>query len=258
MVCFINLFQPLLDYVRVDLRRRNIRVAQHHLHGAQICAALPGGESRKLCVSRDVRATRKPARRPYADKIFQTPRTCRSAPFTKRAGLFPALECRDCRASGESINRGKRLTADGDDTLFIALADAPHAAYRASSPRLAIRKHANRSNIALRRRANFKGSSSPAATAGAPLLFCSRRNPQAGNRECFSESSRLIVGSGPRPKSWVCAKRKKISARSPGAAPLTGCPVSVDTVKPRSPPGHRAARVPETSLAFAHESIKLH
>ena len=37
---FINLLQTFFDDVGINLRGRNIRVAQHHLHGAQVRAAI--------------------------------------------------------------------------------------------------------------------------------------------------------------------------------------------------------------------------
>ena len=36
MVSLVNLLQPLLQYVRIDLRRRNITVPQHKLDGTQV------------------------------------------------------------------------------------------------------------------------------------------------------------------------------------------------------------------------------
>ena len=36
----VDLLQALLDHVRVNLRRRNIRVSQHELDGAQISSPL--------------------------------------------------------------------------------------------------------------------------------------------------------------------------------------------------------------------------
>src|SRR6266849_5777230 len=40
MMSLVNLLQPLLDNVRVDLRCRNVGVAEHQLHRSQIRAAL--------------------------------------------------------------------------------------------------------------------------------------------------------------------------------------------------------------------------
>lgn len=40
MMRFINLFQTLFDNVGINLGCCNIRVAQHHLHGAQIRSAI--------------------------------------------------------------------------------------------------------------------------------------------------------------------------------------------------------------------------
>ena len=40
MVLLINFFQAFLHHVRINLRRRNIGMAEHKLNGAQIRAAL--------------------------------------------------------------------------------------------------------------------------------------------------------------------------------------------------------------------------
>src|SRR5260370_37474096 len=37
---FVNLLQPLLDDVGVNLGSRNVRVAEHELDGPEVCAAL--------------------------------------------------------------------------------------------------------------------------------------------------------------------------------------------------------------------------
>ena len=48
--------QPRLEHVRVDLRRRQIGVAEHHLDGAQVGAALE--QVRRERVAQHVRAER--------------------------------------------------------------------------------------------------------------------------------------------------------------------------------------------------------
>src|SRR6267154_309290 len=40
MIAFVDLFQAFAYHMRIDLRRRNVLVAQHHLHGAQVGAAV--------------------------------------------------------------------------------------------------------------------------------------------------------------------------------------------------------------------------
>ena len=49
----VNLFQPLFDYVRVDLRRRNVRVAKHELYRPQVRTALQ--QVRRETVAQHVR-----------------------------------------------------------------------------------------------------------------------------------------------------------------------------------------------------------
>ena len=40
MMRFIHLFQPLFDYMGIDLRRRDVRMAEHQLDRPQIRATL--------------------------------------------------------------------------------------------------------------------------------------------------------------------------------------------------------------------------
>ena len=40
VILFINLFNALFGHVGVNLRRGNIGMAEHHLHGAQVGAVL--------------------------------------------------------------------------------------------------------------------------------------------------------------------------------------------------------------------------
>ena len=65
MEAIVDGAQPRFQHVRVDLRRREIGVAEHHLNGAQIGAMFE--QMRRERVAQDVRA--EPARQPRLPAI---------------------------------------------------------------------------------------------------------------------------------------------------------------------------------------------
>src|SRR6185369_12903978 len=95
MKAVVDRAHPLLQHMRVDLRRRQIGVAKHHLNGSQIGTTFEqmGGERMLECVRAECRPhVRTPAIRfqnlPEADareswsataRVYEQPRTAASA-----------------------------------------------------------------------------------------------------------------------------------------------------------------------------------
>ncbi len=123
--------QPRLEDVRVDLRRREIRVAQHHLDGSQVGTAVEQMSGER--VTDDMRAERfrEPGLTAVPFQNFPEPDAAeRAAPHVHEqsrrrpfAGTSPGHERRTSIAL-EAADPLGGLVADRDQPLFVALADA--------------------------------------------------------------------------------------------------------------------------------------
>ena len=123
----INLLQTFLDHVRVNLRRRNVRVTKHHLHRTKVRASIE--QMRGKAMTEHVRGQRLaeagfppifPQALPKCDAIYLMPSL-----IQEKVGR-PALP----QQLWASLSRMyfctnfERLAAHGHEALLVPLADA--------------------------------------------------------------------------------------------------------------------------------------
>src|SRR5918993_354784 len=126
----VHVLQPLAGEVRVELRRRDVRVAQHLLHGAQVAAT--GQQVRRERVPERVRAhaVRQPrGERVAADDLVEAlAGELAAAEVHEQVRLGRALDERGPPSLQIDPERLQRRLADGDDPLLRALAARPQEA----------------------------------------------------------------------------------------------------------------------------------
>src|SRR6267143_617955 len=126
---FVNLLQPLLDNVGVDLRCRNIRVAKHQLNGSQIRAALEQvcGETMPQHVRGQRHSQFRPA--PVRGENFPDAYAAQLPPppveEQRRTARRLADELRP-RVTKILFHHAERLASHGNNALFVTFADATH------------------------------------------------------------------------------------------------------------------------------------
>ena len=156
--------QPRLEHVRVDLRRRQVGVAEHHLNGAQVGAALE--QVRRERMPQHVRAERRAEAGARGRTPSESSRSRRGSSGPPRALTNSATRTPSRAPCATSAGRAValvapdpvgRLLADRDDALLVALADAGQVAARRGAGRRRgrrrARRRAGRSRTALDHRA---------------------------------------------------------------------------------------------------------
>ncbi len=124
--------QPRLEHVRVDLRRRQVGVSEHHLDRAQIGAALE--QVRREGMPEDVRAERAADAGAASVRLENLPEAdarqraaARVEKQARRRGWPRAFARRASAGRGPRAGSGapsRRLLADRDEPFLVALADA--------------------------------------------------------------------------------------------------------------------------------------
>src|SRR5260370_38555361 len=134
MMRFVNLLQPFLDHVGINLRSGNVRMAEHKLDRPQIGTTLQ--KVRRKTMPKHMRldgsaqTCTPPVRRqnfPDADAaeraspaVYKKRRSAGGFAFTAqlRPGLAEIL-----------FNHAERFASHGPDSFLVAFSDAAHAAY---------------------------------------------------------------------------------------------------------------------------------
>src|ERR1700733_8856289 len=126
MMCAINLLEPLFHHVRVNLRGSNIGMTEHHLHRAQISAAIQ--KVRCKTMTEHVRLQWLPQSRFPAEFRNCFPksvaRTCSPVAIQEQKFRRAIAEKLRSRFPKIKLNDFHGLAADGNQPL---LASLPHA-----------------------------------------------------------------------------------------------------------------------------------
>src|SRR5438552_12375832 len=123
--------------MRVDLRRRDVRVAEHRLHGAQVGAALEqmGGEAVAQRVRVDALLDACRARVSAEQLPESLPGHVAAARGDEEVGGVASPEQLLARPPEIDVERLAGASADGNDALLAALAAPPsHADHGADAP----------------------------------------------------------------------------------------------------------------------------
>src|SRR6185437_12803877 len=130
MVLFIDFLQAFLHDVRINLRRRNIRMAEHKLNRTQIRAPLQQ-VSRKT-MTQHVRFQFQSQRcfSPVLRKLFPETDAAHAAPEAIQENVWRQLSSQKTLAGLTQIllNRSDGASAHGNHSFLVSLADASQTA----------------------------------------------------------------------------------------------------------------------------------
>src|SRR5208283_5084880 len=129
----VDLLQPLLHDVGIDLRRGIIGMPQHQLHGAQIGATFQ--EMRGKTVPQHVRCKRRaqpslaPVGREYLPHAHAAERSAAAINEQRGGqGLLALANQLGASIAQKALDQRESFLTDRDNALLVALADTTHAA----------------------------------------------------------------------------------------------------------------------------------